>query len=308
MLQTWHHGMIQESTDSLILDDAPSWTICHEDGIASLRPRILRGRGILIGARISVGVHAIVVLYILLIPYFSTFQAGKTQSSITLSLVYPGEDIVEVQTQFNKNKGEKDIQNPPISTLQKVNLLKRHDFTGNKKRIADDITLRKRTGGNLKTVSAPSTPPVDQFLPQGDGNAIERGKEGVPKDEIKTIPKDQGNSGIAGGGTSSAKTFLASAEFSLKQADQPPIPTHTVEPEFPFAARRLGVGGRVVLRFLVKADGNVDKASVIEAEPKEIFEQSALEAIYKWKFTPGRYQGEAVAVWVVLPVKFKLSY
>ena len=98
-----------------------------------------------------------------------------------------------------------------------------------------------------------------------------------------------------------------SGEFSLKQVDQPPTPTRKIEPEFPLAARRLGIGGKVVVKFLVKADGNVARASIIEADPKEIFEESALEAVKEWQFNPGRFHGEAVATWVVLPIQFRLT-
>ncbi len=69
----------------------------------------------------------------------------------------------------------------------------------------------------------------------------------------------------------------------------------------------MGISGRVVLRFLVKTDGKVAKARVIEAEPRGVFEQSAMEAIDKWRFKPGRYRGNAVATWVELPIRFRLS-
>ena len=95
--------------------------------------------------------------------------------------------------------------------------------------------------------------------------------------------------------------------LSLKEVDQPPRPIRKVEPEYPLLARQLGTGGKVVVKFLVKADGNVARASVVEAEPRGIFEESALDAISKWQFKPGRFRGNAVATWVVLPIKFRLS-
>jgi len=96
-------------------------------------------------------------------------------------------------------------------------------------------------------------------------------------------------------------------EFNLKQIDQPPVPIQKVDPEFPPAARRLGDAGKVVVKFLVKADGSVIRVSILEANPEGLFDQSALDAIGKWRFTPGIYHGNAVAAWVILPVHFRLS-
>ena len=96
-------------------------------------------------------------------------------------------------------------------------------------------------------------------------------------------------------------------EFGLKQVDQAPVPIRKVTPEFPEAARKLGTSGKVLLKFLVKTDGSVIRASVVEASPKGLFDHSALEAVYNWRFTPGVYHGRAVATWVMLPVYFRLS-
>ncbi|MBF0509288.1 MAG: energy transducer TonB [Deltaproteobacteria bacterium] len=69
----------------------------------------------------------------------------------------------------------------------------------------------------------------------------------------------------------------------------------------------MGIRGRVLVKFLVKDDGSVARASIVEAIPSGLFDQSALRAIVKWKFRPGRYQGRDVATWVVVPISFKLS-
>ncbi len=110
----------------------------------------------------------------------------------------------------------------------------------------------------------------------------------------------EGGGGVSGSGT-------GSGGLDLKQVDTPPVPIKRVEPEFPEAARQMGLTGKVVLRFRVEADGSVAKASVIAAQPEGVFNRSALEAIDEWKFKPGRYKGKPVAVWVELPVVFRLS-
>ncbi len=94
--------------------------------------------------------------------------------------------------------------------------------------------------------------------------------------------------------------------FEVGELDTPPIPLHRARPVYPFKARRKGIAGKVTVRFLVTATGMVDKASIIEAVPEKIFDQSVLDCIAKWRFKPGIFQGDPVATWVVLPISFKL--
>jgi len=46
---------------------------------------------------------------------------------------------------------------------------------------------------------------------------------------------------------------------------------------------------------------------VVSAEPEGVFEDSAVSAVKKWRFEPGRVDGEPVPTWVRLPVSFTLS-
>lgn len=117
----------------------------------------------------------------------------------------------------------------------------------------------------------------------------------------------KGSGGGTGGGSGSGTGGGMGGEFSLNQVDQAPTPIRKVTPEFPEAARKLGASGKVLLKFLVKADGSVTQASVVTASPKGLFDGSALKAVCQWRFTPGIYHGHAVATWVMLPVNFRLS-
>lgn len=96
-------------------------------------------------------------------------------------------------------------------------------------------------------------------------------------------------------------------ELDMKQVDTPPTPIHKVEPDYPQMAKKMGISGRVVLKFLVRTDGSTGKASVVESNPPGVFDRSALDAVEKWRFKPGRFRGSVVATWVVLPVQFRLA-
>lgn len=98
----------------------------------------------------------------------------------------------------------------------------------------------------------------------------------------------------------------ARGEFDAAAVDDAPRVLSKCEPVYPPRARSLGICGKVVLRFLVEPNGQVSHPGILEAHPRGYFEQSALEAVRRWRFRPGYVQGKAVATWFVLPVRFKL--
>jgi TonB family protein len=75
-----------------------------------------------------------------------------------------------------------------------------------------------------------------------------------------------------------------------------------VEPEFP---RRSGVGGWVVVRFRVTTTGDTADIEVVEAEPKRRFDDTALNAVAKWRFTPTVIAGETVERISVVRLRFE---
>ena len=121
-------------------------------------------------------------------------------------------------------------------------------------------------------------------------------------------PGGSGNSGsVFGEGGSGVGVGGMPAEFTLQQVEHPPVILRKVEPEFPDAARRMGISGKVVVRFLVKTDGRVTRVSILDARPSGLFEKSVLETLDKWYFKPGARKGKAVATWVVQPIQFRLA-
>jgi periplasmic protein TonB len=113
--------------------------------------------------------------------------------------------------------------------------------------------------------------------------------------------------GFASAGGSSSGSGEHAGEYNADAVDQVPQALQKVEPVYPPRARKQGIFGRVVLRFLVESDGHVSRPSILEAKPEGYFEQNALEAVRRWRFKPGYYRGKAVATWVTLPVQFRLT-
>ena len=68
-----------------------------------------------------------------------------------------------------------------------------------------------------------------------------------------------------------------------------------------------GATGTVIAQFVVKADGSIGEVKVVRSI-EESLDKEAVRLIKSLpKFTPGRQDGQAVAVWYTLPVRFKLK-
>jgi len=85
-----------------------------------------------------------------------------------------------------------------------------------------------------------------------------------------------------------------------------PIPGACPQPVYPEIARRAGVEGKVWVKIWVDKEGNPKKAQIIKSDA-ELFNQPAIEAAMKWKFTPAIMNNGPVAVWVSIPFVFKLN-
>jgi len=95
--------------------------------------------------------------------------------------------------------------------------------------------------------------------------------------------------------------------FEVGDLDHPPRPLVKMPPVYPYQAKRLEIEGFVKVKFLVDEGGTVSRVSILESSPKGVFEDSVLQALPSWKFSPGRILGESVSSWVVTTIRFELK-
>jgi periplasmic protein TonB len=81
---------------------------------------------------------------------------------------------------------------------------------------------------------------------------------------------------------------------------------YQVRPSYPTSARRLGIQGMTTLRVYVAADGRVGEVLIHESAGHPDLDSAAADAVKRWRFEPARRGTEAVGVWVLLPVEFRL--
>jgi len=77
-------------------------------------------------------------------------------------------------------------------------------------------------------------------------------------------------------------------------------------PSYPASARNLGIQGTTLLSILVDNDGRVADVVVKQSAGHPDLDQAAADAVRRWRFEPARRGSEPVAMWVLLPVEFKL--
>jgi protein TonB len=76
------------------------------------------------------------------------------------------------------------------------------------------------------------------------------------------------------------------------------------QPIYPAMSRRQGETGRVLLRVYVSADGKAERVELKTSSGFERLDQSAREAVTRWRFVPARRGSEQVAAWVLVPISF----
>ena len=76
---------------------------------------------------------------------------------------------------------------------------------------------------------------------------------------------------------------------------------------FPANAAEKRIQGRVVVKFVVKKDGNVGEVIVLRGKDPDLDKEAVRVVKSLPKFIPGKMNGQPVAVWYTVPVNFKLQ-
>jgi TonB family protein len=88
--------------------------------------------------------------------------------------------------------------------------------------------------------------------------------------------------------------------------DKQPRAIFPLSPHYPVEAKKNKITGKIVAQLIITKEGKPVNISIIESEPPGIFDESAIDAIKKYKFTPGIKNGVPVNVCINLPIVFDL--
>ena len=76
--------------------------------------------------------------------------------------------------------------------------------------------------------------------------------------------------------------------------------------KYPRIAREMGIQGVVYVGFIVDPEGKVIEPKILKSVAKPLDEEALRVITKEVKFTPGYYQGKAVPVRMVLPIRFRI--
>lgn len=175
-------------------------------------------------------------------------------------------------------------------------------------------TLELRTTG---VVELP--PPVEDEAPPPPPE-IEKPAEAAPEPQLaetqQQIPLSadlevaMGSGGaLAGFGeirSLTAAETVAEDTFDVAELEKRPEPVSQVAPTYPEALRKAKVEGVVTLIFVLDESGRVEDPRVENSSRPE-FEKPALDAIRKWRFSPGQKDGQPVRTYIKVPMRFRVS-
>mgnify|MGYP001568255292 CR=1 FL=1 len=101
--------------------------------------------------------------------------------------------------------------------------------------------------------------------------------------------------------------FPFDAYYNPGEVDVRAQPTNEVLLVYPWVEYKMRVSGVVQLTLLINERGDLDKVTVIEAKPRGVFEEAALEAVSKLQFTPALKNGQPVKSRKTIDVVFDPS-
>ena len=99
-----------------------------------------------------------------------------------------------------------------------------------------------------------------------------------------------------------------SAIFEENQVEKTAALRSSVRPIYPEVLRAAGVGGRVVVRFIVDTMGLVEHESVVVREASHArFENAVRDVLPRMRFTPALLNGKPVRMLVEMPFEFSIA-
>ena len=80
-----------------------------------------------------------------------------------------------------------------------------------------------------------------------------------------------------------------------------------ISPEYPAAAAQKGLEGSVDVRFTITSRGTVENPAVISADPPNVFDRAAIDAVRRWRYDPRVVDGKPVDSQSRVRLEFKLN-
>ena len=267
-------------------------------GVAAISPSEGRGRGrgrSLSRDRTVFGMSLSAVLHGLLLAVAASLDATESRrpdedaGKVSRSLPLVVELLAREPTAAPKVMGASSEAGGKATTLP--TRLRQAGAAARKSRIA--AAALAPTGPRAAVVDKPS----DQ----------DRASSGAASSTGEAVGAGTGTAGSAvSSGTSCCGQGVAPATSSVPSA-VPARPLVSPRPLYPSQARRMGWEGTVGLQVLVDIAGNAAKVTVVAGSGYAVLDESAVDAVRRWRFAPARESGRPVAMVHEMRIRFRLD-
>jgi len=149
----------------------------------------------------------------------------------------------------------------------------------------------------IKKIPSVVQKPAD-FAPEPAAEPVSAPSEPATTSSASNSPATS-NTSTSAPSTSNSQPTFTEANYRANYA-------HNPKPYYPPIAKSRGWQGKVLLRVQVSADGTSDAVSVETSSGHEILDESAVEAVKKWRFIPAKRGETPVASSVIVPISFTL--
>jgi protein TonB len=161
---------------------------------------------------------------------------------------------------------------------------------------------------NMKVVKLDKPPPPKELVAPKE-IPHEAPEEADPSQDkgiaVYGEPGDGDPAGLEGGMAGGVAGGHVGA-IALPEDADPPMPAKSnTPPEYPQEARAAGKTGMVILKVVILADGRVADVEVMRGE--EPFVSAAVRAVKAWRYEPARFKGQAITVYRIIQIPFKLT-
>jgi len=155
-----------------------------------------------------------------------------------------------------------------------------------------------------KPIETPNETPRDLPVPvenptSGD-DGPGQGPIGDADGSDNGVPNATGTSDDGGGGSGTRAGPLELTPEMVR-----PVLLTKISPTYPKVARQARLEGKVTVQAVIGLDGGVESVEILRST-SPLFEESALEAVRRWKYRPATMGGQPVRVYFVVEVGFVL--
>lgn len=205
---------------------------------------------------------------------------------------------------FNNNEGSGAVAKGIETSTSNINVKSNANAVQNSQNnMVEQKEVKKIEDNVLKTAAVKK----EDILKEKKKKQVNKqaSKGAVMAAKGKAAGTGAGNKSISDGAPKSKGG--ADGVYSLKEVDNMPKSLKSVRPVYPEYAKNMRIEGFVQVRFVLNDKGKVVNPTVVKAEPVDIFENAALNAVNQWKFKPATKDGKDVHVAMVVKLNFKLD-